>query len=474
MDDRRRARRNRRSLFDVLPTDEQLQTEREREAAAAASGDLGAGSSLPGACLPVAWARNGAGRGAPQPQQTRHARRLYIGQLPLDVSEAEVHQFFKECIRRATGRTEEEAARDNDPILSVYINRERRFSFVEFRTMEVCTACLALDGIDLLGKGKVKVKRPNDYNPSTCAVDAQTASSSLDFDVSRLGIVSGSVPDGPNKIFIGGLPYHLTEDQVLELLGAFGQVRAFHLVKADNLASTSKGYCFVEYSDPKVTPVAVMGLNGMPMGGDKVLSARMAAARGSVPSSGSSAATPTAVIAEQEQARARMAQPVNGVDVEALLNAALDGATTIPTHGAAARVTADAAANDPAALADAAIEAALGNVAPAQPTSAHSRVLVLLNMVTDEDLATDEEYADLRAEVEEECSKFGTLRSMKIPRPGQPGPHLPSAVRKIFLEYACVGDAVAAERELAGRQFGENVVQTQYLSEEDFAACRLK
>ena len=89
-----------------------------------------------------------------------------------------------------------------------------------------------------------------------------------------MGIVSGSVPDSPNKIFIGSLPYHLIEAQLMELLGSFGSIRAFHLVKADATAVTSKGYCFVEYADPKVTSVAVGGLHGMDMGGGKVLSAR--------------------------------------------------------------------------------------------------------------------------------------------------------------------------------------------------------
>eukprot|EP00521_Asterionellopsis_glacialis_P018581 CAMPEP_0195298430 /NCGR_PEP_ID=MMETSP0707-20130614/23442_1 /TAXON_ID=33640 /ORGANISM="Asterionellopsis glacialis, Strain CCMP134" /LENGTH=121 /DNA_ID=CAMNT_0040360537 /DNA_START=58 /DNA_END=419 /DNA_ORIENTATION=+ len=119
------------------------------------------------------------------------------------------------------------------------------------------TACMALDGINIMGKGKVKIKRPNDYNPSLAPPVHSSAVPLL--DVSRLGIISGTVNDGPNKIFIGGLHYHLMDDQVLELLAAFGKVRAFHLVKEDADAVSSKGYCFVEYMDPAATPVAVMG-----------------------------------------------------------------------------------------------------------------------------------------------------------------------------------------------------------------------
>merc|ERR1712157_139175 len=152
-----------------------------------------------------------------------------------------------------------------------------------------------------LKKGKVKVKRPNDYNPLLASTSTDLSNIPMKFDVSKLGIVSGSVPDGPNKIFIGGLPYHLTEDQVMELLRAFGPIRAFHLVKADVNSNMSKGYCFVEYSDSKTTPVAIIGLNGMDMGGGKVLSARMAASKDDP------------------------ANVVEGVDIEALLNVAFAG-----------------------------------------------------------------------------------------------------------------------------------------------------
>lgn len=340
--------------------------------------------------------------------------------------------------------------------------------------MEICSACLALDGINVLGKGKVKIKRPNDYNPAMAPEPSSIAV--IPFDVSRLGIVSGSVPDGPNKIFIGGLPYHLTEDQVMELLSAFGQVKAFHLVKADPTAVTSKGYCFVEYADPNVTAVAVMGLNGMAMGGDKVLSARMAAARGAVlPGqtnfiSSGDPMEPSQI--EQEQARARMTQQVGGgVDVEALLNMAMDGAQTINAIAPVTTPISDptlmmngAVGMDPnytQNMANAALDAAFGGAGmmPSAPPQAMqpTKILVLLNMVTDEDLATEQDYADLFEEVKEECAKFGNLISMKIPRP-QDGYEL-SAVKKIFLEYSDAKDAEKSMNELAGRAFGANVVQ---------------
>jgi hypothetical protein len=49
-----------------------------------------------------------------------------------------------------------------------------------------------------------------------------------------------------------------------------------------------------------------------------------------------------------------------------------------------------------------------------------------------------------------------------------------SAVRKIFLEYATLQDAANAERELAGRQFGDSVVEVTHFSEADYSSGNLR
>jgi RNA recognition motif-containing protein len=48
------------------------------------------------------------------------------------------------------------------------------------------------------------------------------------------------VPDSPNKVFIGGLPSYLNDDQVMELLKSFGELKAFNLVKEQGDPDRSK------------------------------------------------------------------------------------------------------------------------------------------------------------------------------------------------------------------------------------------
>ena len=57
---------------------------------------------------------------------------------------------------------------------------------------------------------------------------------------------------------------------------------------------------------------------------------------------------------------------------------------------------------------------------PGQPTE----VLCLLNMVTPEELVDEEEYEDILEDIREECSKYGAVRSVEIPRP-VPGVEVP-------------------------------------------------
>jgi hypothetical protein len=52
--------------------------------------------------------------------------------------------------------------------------------------------------------------------------------------------------------------------------------------------------------------------------------------------------------------------------------------------------------------------------------------------------------------------------------------YAPSAIRKIFLEYASPNDAMTAEKELKGRAFGPNVVDTTFFGEDDYHNGNLK
>merc|ERR1719402_1818799 len=126
---------------------------------------------------------------------TRQARRLYVGNIPFGVSEEEMMDFFNQQMH-LSGLAQAEG----NPILA--------------------TQAMAFDGINFKGQS-LKLRRPRDYQPMP------GQSENPNFNVP--GVVSTVVPDSANKVFLGGLPNYLNEDQVKELLTSFGQLRAFNL-----------------------------------------------------------------------------------------------------------------------------------------------------------------------------------------------------------------------------------------------------
>lgn len=210
---------------------------------------------------------------------TRHARRIYAGGIPPKATEDEILKFFNGVVRRALYPT----IPRSDPVIKIYLNTEKCYAFVEFDSIELTTACMQLDGLKFdhyTGTTIIRVRRPNDYRPDMLPPSSEQIP---DLNLDVLGGMGCTVSSGPGKVFIGGLPYNLADEQVKELLTAFGSIKAFHQVR-DPGSVTTKGYAFCEYVDQETADAAIAGLNGLKIG-DKTLNVRRATAT-SMPSTG--------------------------------------------------------------------------------------------------------------------------------------------------------------------------------------------
>uniref|UniRef100_V9KME5 Splicing factor U2AF subunit n=1 Tax=Callorhinchus milii TaxID=7868 RepID=V9KME5_CALMI len=320
-------------------------------------------------------------------QMTRQARRLYVGNIPFGVTEEAMADFFNAQMRLAALS---QAA--GNPVLAVQINQDKNFAFLEFRSVDETTQAMAFDGIIFQGQS-LKIRRPHDYQP----LPGMSENPSVYVPVC-LGVVSTVVPDSPHKLFIGGLPNYLNDDQVKELLTSFGPLKAFNLVK-DSATGLSKGYAFCEYVDINVTDQAIAGLNGMQLGDKKLIVQRA--------SVGAKNATPNTI----------NQTPVT-LQVPGLVSTQVQMAG-LPTE-----------------------------------------ILCLMNMISPEELIDDEEYEEIVEDVREECSKYGIVKSIEIPRPID-GLEVPGC-GKIFVEFVSVMDCQKAMQGLAGRKFANRVVVTKY------------
>ena len=144
--------------------------------------------------------------------------------------------------------------------------------------------------------------------------------------------------------------------QVQELLLAFGPLQAFNLVK-DSVTNISKGYAFCEYLDHSVTDIAIQGLNGMQLGEKKIVVQR------------ASVGAKNSVYAPASDLSQQLGIP----------------------------------------------SLAPGVLVP----EARTNILCMLNMVVANELTNDQEYEDILEDVRDECSRYGQVVSLEIPRPIQ-------------------------------------------------------
>ncbi|KAI5440363.1 hypothetical protein KIW84_010022 [Lathyrus oleraceus] len=301
-------------------------------------------------------------------QATRHARRVYVGGLSPTANEQSVATFFSQVMATIGGNT----AGPGDAVVNVYINHDKKFAFVEMRSVEEASNAMALDGIIFEG-APVKVRRPTDYNPSLAAA-LGPSQPNPNLNLGAVGLSPGSAGglDGPDRIFVGGVPYYFTETQIRELLETFGPLRGFDLVK-DRETGNSKGYAFCVYQDLAVTDIACAALNGIKMG-DKTLTVRRA----------NQNTNPMQPKPEQESILMHAQQQI------ALQKLML------------------------------------------QPALVATKVLCLTHAVSPDELRDDEDYEEILDDMRQECSKFGNLVNVVIPRPRPDGELCPGVGKEIM------------------------------------------
>jgi RNA recognition motif-containing protein len=69
-----------------------------------------------------------------------------------------------------------------------------------------------------------------------------------------------------SKIYVGGLPYSTTDDQLQEIFSAHGAVESARVI-TDKFSGRSRGFGFVEMSSSDEAQKAIQALNGSDLGG---------------------------------------------------------------------------------------------------------------------------------------------------------------------------------------------------------------
>ncbi len=71
------------------------------------------------------------------------------------------------------------------------------------------------------------------------------------------------------RIYVGNLPYSVTDDELQEMFSEFGELTSAEVVK-DKFSGQSKGFGFVDMPDNADAEEAIRSLNDQPVQGRKL------------------------------------------------------------------------------------------------------------------------------------------------------------------------------------------------------------
>jgi splicing factor U2AF subunit len=414
--------------------------------------------------------------------QEKNQRKLYIGNTPHGVPSHALSSFLEETIRKAFSPQDiQRMCGGRPPVVDCYVGAEKNFGFVELSSFDLTASVLLLDQVNFDGFS-LRIKRPktfDEHGPQGTAVMPDREAIGLgaigmggvgggggSMGGGRVGAdgITSLVPDGPGKIFVGGIPHHLADEQVKELLQTFGPLRAFNLIK-DQTTGKSKGYGFCEYVDHARTADAVGGLNGLQIG-EKVLTVNYAS--GGRASAGAPAApAPRGVditgMSADDAAQAALASAFGadfgadgGYGGGAYSGGAYGAPPAPPTHAPAARSVADQVSDMQGVLA----------------TKAPTRVVKLTDMVSASELEDENEFRDIALDVRQECSASGTVLAVIMPRARDGYPA--DLQGNIYVEFSSAPEAHGAALALCGKKFSEKLINCDFIAESKFAEWKAR
>jgi len=115
-----------------------------------------------------------------------------------------------------------------------------------------------------------------------------------------------------------------------------------------------------------------------------------------------------------------------------------------------------------------------------------SRCMLLLNMVTEDELYDDQDYKEILEDISDECGKYGEVEGVRVPRPvpkskkWEPSDSAASTAEKnrkadeeagvgrVYIMYKNVDMAQKAMKAIGGRQFAGRTILVATVPEDEF------
>ncbi|XP_030552211.1 30S ribosomal protein 2, chloroplastic [Rhodamnia argentea] len=173
------------------------------------------------------------------------ARRLYIGNIPRDVDNAQLTQIVEE----------HGAVESAEVMYDKYSGRSRRFAFVTMKTVEDANAVVEKLNGSQIGGREIKVNITEKPLPSV--------------DLSPFQSEESQFVDSPHKVYVGNLSRSVTTDTLKQFFSEKGQVLS---AKVSRVPGTSKssGFGFATFSSDEDVEAAITSFNNALLEGQRI------------------------------------------------------------------------------------------------------------------------------------------------------------------------------------------------------------
>ena len=351
-------------------------------------------------------------------------RKLIVSSIPLDSSSSEISELFNTTLVTLNPGPL--------PIQSVTVSDDKFYAILEFKNKSDMTNCLQLDGIELRGR-KLKVQKHKAYISARVAEMKKEIRDKEKEDRETRDIFNRSIfPTHDNRIFMGNLPSNLEEEDVKRLVESFGHLKHYSLVKTAAVGGASRGFCFFEYWDPKITDKAIEQLSQIEIGDKKIKVQRAVQGKSNLPM----IAGPTGYKKKNfseglfKDAPSGMLAELNPVQLQQI-----QAAFAVPVHA----------------------------LAP-------SRCLCMVNMFSAHDLVDPTDFHDAYNDIWQECQKHGIVENISISRPDLDTMEIPNNVGKVYVKFYDIVSAKKAKYQLNGKTFNFRTVIVTFYPESWFIA----
>lgn len=349
----------------------------------------------------------------------RDERTIFATNLPLRATEAEIIDFFSDKagdvsdIRLITDRNS---------------RRHKGFAYIEFEDRETVPAGLALSGKKFFGY-TIQVQQSQAEKNRAAGISAP---------------VAVPLTSGPTTLYIGGLPIQVSERDLRPIFEAFGQVDSITVIPEPD-PRKAKSYAYVQYHRGEDARRSMHQVNGMDIGGRKVVvglvneppKSERSSSSGNAPSSSRSS------IFDEDETR-------GNAPSRAMLMAKLQrGEGPIIDRRPIPASTSPVAPSSPVTA-----------VTPL-PVAIRSPCILLRNMF-DPTQETEEDWdKEIKDDVKEECGKFGNILHIFVDK---------TSAGHVWLKFSTVTAAQAALSSLDKRWFAGQMISAEFIDEKEYTA----